>query len=424
MLKQSVTVINKSGKVVSTSKQLVSVWKEAKAAYKARKEELKATRQSDYREREVRKALEHATLSEEHVPRRSRDDQHHSSSRSHVSRSKTTSRRKEGRRPTLERGATDAGYLNEVAYSHPSELPAYSAQNRGLVRRSTEPIPRARSDDSYDSDLAYGSLPPPLPVQPTQDVGELREKMSKVNQLLNEAHCLQYSATAVIEHLQKNPDALAAVGLALGEVATLVKTLGPGALASMKVAFPAVVALLASPQFLIAGGLAVGVTVIMLGGYKIVKKIRENQSAQEDDEVMELRELEGDLSRIEGWRRGVADAGYGTDYGTDNGTSVEGEFVTPGAERILIEEGLLQPQVRKSKSERTHKSRRVSESESGRSKHSRQSKHRHHSSRNDDSKSARSESSKTGKTKSKQKSVSGLKMLFSRRKVHAEAVAA
>ena len=122
----------------------------------------------------------------------------------------------------------------------------------------------------------------------------LKGEMSKLTQLLDEANCLQYTATTMIDHLQKNPEALAAVGLTLAEISQLARKVGPKALMSMKTAFPAVVALLASPEFLIAGGVAVGVTVVMLGGYKIIKRIKqkkEEEKTAKERERIEKREL-------------------------------------------------------------------------------------------------------------------------------------
>ena len=225
--------------------------------------------------------------------------------------------------------------------------------------------------------------------------------MSNLTRLLDEANCLQHSVTTMIETLQKDPDRLAAVGLALAEISTLARAMAPGALMAMKGTFPAAVALLASPQFMIAGGVALGVTVVALGGYKIIKKIKAQQSDDDDDDfnflasidkhdifgkirsktglgsksrghqgddgphVDEIREIGGDLSRIELWRRGIAEA-----EASSAGTSVDGEFITRNAGRQLVEEGVLQPgQVRLSPSttdehgRKSKKSRSKKESE-------------------------------------------------------------
>ena len=217
--------------------------------------------------------------------------------------------------------------------------PDYPRSPHGeLVRRSTsrsgyfddESPPRspARSNSVPDLDLAYGELPPDLVMAKykNNDEMELKEKISKVKLMLDEAHCVQYSVTSVVASLQKNPEAMAAVALTLAEISNLATKMAPGALMALKSSAPAVFALLLSPEFLIAGGVAVGVTVVAFGGYKIIKKIKANKKAKEDPGMDEMLEIGGDLSRIENWRRGISDAAA-----SSVGTSVEGEFITPQA---------------------------------------------------------------------------------------------
>lgn len=173
-------------------------------------------------------------------------------------------------------------------------------------------------------DLAYGPIPPPLPVATQANDTEFKSLVNRVKGLLEEADCLQYSVSATIASLQKNPDAMAAVALTLAEISNIATKMAPGVLASMKVSAPAVFALLASPQFLIAGGVAVGVTIVALGGYKIIKKIRA-KNAVDDPDMDEMLEI-GDVSTIDNWRRGIAEAEE-----QSVGTSVDGEFITPEA---------------------------------------------------------------------------------------------
>jgi hypothetical protein len=420
-LNQTITVINKSGKVVNSSKHLVSVWREAKAAYLSRKAEISA-KQARKDEAQMRRAINRISLSDEHLPRAE-------SSRS-VRRSKTTARRRDGqpthqdsqRRsiPGMERGYSDSVYANDIQYRN---LEDPSPRNRHLapaqqqfVRRHTTPLDRPTSSESFDEHLAYGDMPP-LPARSSKQEAELRDKMTFLNRFLDEADCLQYSATSTIEHLQKNPDALAAVGLTLAEISTLLAKLGPPALAGLKTAFPAVMALLAAPEFLIAGGVAVGVTVVMLGGYKIIKQIKGKKTAlKEGDDVTELRELEGDLSRIEMWRRGIAD-----EESRSMGTTVDGEFITPQASRRLMEEGVLMPEqvvrpdARRSRSDAGTRRHRRTMSEGGGTQMSGSRRHGGQAGaprlrRAESTKSASVVSSRTGGKR--KKAVSGLKMLF------------
>lgn len=306
------------------------------------------------------------------------------------------------------------------------------------------PVSRRASHNDIDMDLAYGDAPPPLPVSKIEDSPELRDKLTGLQRLLEECNCLQHSAGATIENLQKNPEALAAVGLTLAEISTLVTKLSPGALPGLKAAFPAIMALLASPQFAIAAGVAVGVTIIAFGGYKIVKKIQAS-NRERHDEAMLLTGADGaeqqqpqpaspeesldelrELSSVERWRRGIAD-----EQARSVGTSVDGEFITPIASRTLIEEGKLteadfkpreKDKDRKKREKKEDKAAskvasskaktRVAESEAGRSVRSHRSE-RHEKSSAVGSSTSRSSKKGTEKEREKKKEPSGLKLLFS-----------
>lgn len=377
MINQTVTIVNKSGKIVSSSKHLVNVFNEAKSAYNERKAEIKAVRKSEQdakdRERIARKKLEALALEDNEDTRSHRS---HRSSRRGSEDGRSTIKRKPvpsrvgKERPPVERGISDSFYANdrprrsshqvrssplrqEIDDEEPriGELTRRHTDGMQLQRRHTERRPRRRrtSADTVDMDLAYGELPPPLPESKHEDEIELKSKMNYLQRLLDEGNCVQHTVTATIDNLQKNPDALAAVALTLAEISNIAAKMAPGALAAMKGSFPAIVALLASPQFAIAAGVGVGVTIIALGGYKIIKKIRaqnENsdrlleqgvEAAQEQadspgDDMDELQEI----SRIEMWRRGIAD-----EQANSMGTSVDGEFITPVATRTMLEDGRL-----------------------------------------------------------------------------------
>jgi hypothetical protein len=291
------------------------------------------------------------------------------------------------------------------------------------VQRSSQGISRRKSEGYIDMDLAYGDIPPPLPEKKYED-GELKEKASKITMLLEEANCLQYSVTQTIENLQKNPEALAAVSLTLAEISAIVGKMGPGVLMTLKGSFPAVAALLLSPQFMIAGGVAVGVTIVALGGYKIVKKIQADNAekaavaaattpipmagrgrADSGADLDQLDELEpAELSRVELWRRGIADV-----EAESAGTSIDGEFITPGASRQLIDAGVLdEDDLRSRRSGRTHRSHRAKSEHSVKtSKTSKTSK----TTKTSDTRKTKT-TVKEGSSKKKEKEPSGLKMLF------------
>ena len=161
---------------------------------------------------------------------------------------------------------------------------------------------------------------------------------------------------------------MAAVALTLAEISNVAKRLAPGALMAMKGSAPAVFALLASPQFLIAAGVGVGLTVVCLGGYKIVKKIKmknaglEASSPEADEEtgMDEMLEIGGQVSTIESWRQGIALAEEEAP-----GSTVEGEFITPKAAAIsrlnLNETGSKDGRRRRKKKSKDEKSNQGSE---------------------------------------------------------------
>jgi hypothetical protein len=439
MVAQVITIVNQSGKVVKSSKHLVNVFKEAKSAYDEKKAEIKAFRRHEQetkeRERQAIKQLERLRLEDD--DNRSRASSRHSSrdrrdGASRITRKPVPPPRTE--RPPVERGYSDSFYVQDMPTAPQSHRPSPLRQDSHgswrdaeprvgeLARRHTTDVARTtfrpstpkRSStmDDIDMDLAYGELPPPLPDHNYTDEVELRSKMNGLQRLLDECNCLQHSVTATIDNLQKNPDALAAVALTLAEISNLASKLAPGALATMKGSFPAVIALLASPEFAIAAGVGVGVTIIALGGYKIIKKIkaRKDEAARmleaapmqpelpapeesqiSEPEMDELREID----RIEVWRRGIADA-----EADSLGTSVDGEFITPVATRTLIEEGrLTEADLKSTTTKRTKHKSRKSRSESG--------------SKTSKAKTKTKVSEKSGK---KKKEPSGLRMLF---KTHA-----
>ena len=222
--------------------------------------------------------------------------------------------------------------------------------------------------EDLDMNLAYGDIPPPLPVARVDEEMEFKGLVGKVKILLEEADCVHYSVTAIIASLQKNPDAMAAVALTLAEISKLATKMAPGLLASMKGSAPAVFALLASPQFLIAAGVGVGVTIVALGGYKIIMKIR--AANVEDPVVDEMIELGVDVNRINNWRRGISEIEE-----QSVGTSADGEFITPLA--ATMSRLNLQEEKAADTSRRKHRSSRAlteSGSSSGGKKSSRSSK--------------------------------------------------
>ncbi|KAL9050716.1 MAG: hypothetical protein Q9162_006456 [Coniocarpon cinnabarinum] len=415
MLGQTITVVNKSGKVVSTSKHLVNVFKEAKSAYRERKAEIQATRDGGLEKKRSKNAKtedsrppspRHSpptprspvsrTESVTSVRQESRRDGNRERRREYrPDRRASESRHSTSHRQPMERGYTDSFYTNDTtrrrSHAPPSsplkfmEEAEKEKEGKELIRRrslddirtessrrSSQVVRRRTSD--IDMDLAYGELPPPLPARPLDEQNELKFKVTSLQRMLEEVNCLQHSAQATIKSLENNPDAMAAVALTMAEISGLVSKVGPGALTALKGSFPAVIALLASPEFLIAAGVGVGVTVIALGGYKIVKRIKAKKANSKNDAESpsgELEEVQSDvnLDRIENWRRGIADV-----EAQSVGTSVEGELITPGAAKQLREQGNMPSSSRKSKTSKDAKKERAQEKEDKRAREKQEKK--------------------------------------------------
>lgn len=256
--------------------------------------------------------------------------------------------------------------------------------------------------------LAYGNVPPdlgsrtdlgPVTVAEEEDAKwreemkkeeDARKLMGRIDALLDEAECVQHTATSIIDHLQQKPEAAAAVALLLAELSTLLKTMSPGFLGIIKGGFPAIFALLASPQFLIGVGVAVGVTVIFFGGWKIIKRMKEAKAIaaekKADAQAFEMQEqapvpdgqsafqagasygppgpgsyddalvIDEELSTIETWRRGITPAG-------EDEESVDLELITPEAVRSVRGDAMSIRTSRTHRSSKSHRSRRTHRAE-------------------------------------------------------------
>ncbi|KAL8719638.1 MAG: hypothetical protein Q9225_003386 [Loekoesia sp. 1 TL-2023] len=375
-LGQTIAVVDRSGKVVSTSKHLINVFKEAKAAYRERKAEVVAGRQYELEEKKARRALKAYAIKDDVSSKASRDS----------SRSKRSHRRPSSHRYYSDSIATSGIKREPSPPPSPSKLQqdrtSTLASPRALTRRHTDfdGAPKSpsmmRSQTSpcnIDLDLAYGDIPPPLEVARGDEEVELKGLVNKVKMMLEEAECLQYSATSIISTLQKDPDAMAAVALTLAEISNIASKMAPGALMAIKSSSPAVFALLASPQFMIAAGVGVGITIVALGGYKIIKKIKAKH-LEEDPGMDELLEIGGDVSRIDNWRRGIAEA-----QAESVGTSVDGEFITPQAaalSRLNLNEDVATSSHHRSSRKTTSEKASSRDSRSSKAGHSRSTKPR------------------------------------------------
>ncbi|EFX05770.1 hypothetical protein CMQ_3839 [Grosmannia clavigera kw1407] len=339
---------------------------------------------------------------------------------------------------------------SEVSSTAPSSLPPRRLlaaagqpdfQPRPLVRAQTTPaapesivpqtavvVARPRSNtalrdsgaDQLDMHLAYGDLPPDLDTYPDPDAGaaksedeEQKKAQAKtlidyIEALLDEAECIHHTAASIIARLQNSPEAAAAVALTLAELSALLAKLSPTFLGIIKGGSPAVFALLASPQFLIGTSIAVGITVVAFGGWKIVKRMTDGKQAFEaassspeqqrpsrlpagpslagvqmhslppavdrtaptviSDGFDEAVVLEEELSSIESWRRGIVPPSGLED------SAVDAELISPQAMRSRNGDDDTHT-VRSSRTH--HSSRSRTDTSSQRSSHSHHRSKRH-----------------------------------------------
>jgi len=93
--------------------------------------------------------------------------------------------------------------------------------------------------------------------------------LMRLTDILDTFDCLNASITTLVASLQKDPDALAMVGLTLAEISAIVAKTAPGVVVAAKAAFPVIFGILASPQFLVTAG----ASVIVIGGYQIIRRV-------------------------------------------------------------------------------------------------------------------------------------------------------
>ncbi|KAL6863708.1 hypothetical protein J3F83DRAFT_201930 [Trichoderma novae-zelandiae] len=461
-LDATITIVNNSGKIISTGKQLLSIWKTAQASYREKKTELNQERAQERAAEKrpppvpVKRAQTFDTSRS--IPRRQYDELSVASSHrtfkssiakkqlppvpnqlalteGNLERLSEVSGVAPSRAPSAYRGSYEDAMVLKGGFARvdpPAAALQQQVQPRMLARTRSDLEIEANKRMSMGSDLhlAYGDIPPDLadrvdldkhmhtsphhhhapdgldlPEGHVEDEREQAEQLiHKIENLLDEAHCAQHSATAIITHLQERPDAAAAVALTLAELSGIIMKLSPGFAAILKGTSPAIFALLASPQFLIGTGIAVGVTVVMFGGWKIVQRTFARRAVAYEgavpapalavprleepvDEAIVLETAEVDISGIDTWRRGIVDWGY---------ESADQELMTPEADRVTRErrtskggpEDYFDSKTRKSsKSHRSSKTH-SSSSHSSSSHKSHKSKHERESSSSSDKKSS------------------------------------
>jgi hypothetical protein len=364
---QTIAIVDKSNKVIGTTKHFKDIWSVAVEARAERKRK-KAQDRADKDKAEPGKVIGHGSVrhNADSIPLERSTAYYHDDPRIHrhafqagvendcwpgSQRAKTYASVERGTPPRVDEhhAYRGLGHFNEELYGATSIHSGSPRDGHDLVRRRTDlPLAtdhirrpsNARShstselDSQIDMDLAYGEfhpeslMPSPIAKQEYQKQ-EMASLVTKCKMLLEEADCAQHSVKAIVAHLKNNPDAMAAVGLTLAEISNLATKMAPAALAAFKTGAPAVFAILAAPEFLIAVGVGVGITVVMFGGYKIIRKIQAKMKDKDEPEMEEMIDMEK-LGSIHNWRRGIPDPDS-----VSVATSVEGEFITPAAARSM-----------------------------------------------------------------------------------------
>ncbi|KAF3070096.1 hypothetical protein CFAM422_006787 [Trichoderma lentiforme] len=454
-LDATITIVNNSGKLISTGKQLLSIWKTAQTSYQQKRDELSQERAQE-RAKPPPVPIKRAQTfdTSRSIPHRQYDELSVASSH----RTFKSSIAKKQLPPVPNQLALTEGNLeklSEVSSVAPSKPPSsyqgsygdamlvksgfsrvdppmalQTVQPRPLVRTRTDTEAEAMKRMSMGSDLhlAYGDIPPDLADRVDLDVHtapphvdlrdvhvedereQAEQLIHKIENLLDEASCAQHSATAIITHLQERPDAAAAVALTLAELSGIITKLSPGFAAILKGTSPAIFALLASPQFLIGTGIAVGVTVVMFGGWKIIQRATQNSFAKKPlayeaaaaapvpnlpalpesgiDEAIVLESVEVDISSIDTWRRGIVDLGY---------ESADQELMTPAAERVRRSSKAGSEDYFSRKGSKSHRSSSSKTHSSSQSTSS--SSHKSHKSRHEKDSSDKKSSGSSGSSK-------------------------
>jgi hypothetical protein len=175
----------------------------------------------------------------------------------------------------------DTRSIADSTFSDITEDALVPSAGNALARRdSTMDHPRRSEDNAVYARGAAGELAtagqtmdmaPALFNDPT--VVAVQALLVRVQSIIDEIQCLAFGLSTLITELQKTPETFAAVGLSLAEIAQMLTHIAPGVMIFLKTAYPTIFALISSPHFAIVAGVGTAATVVVLGGYKIVKSI-------------------------------------------------------------------------------------------------------------------------------------------------------
>ncbi|KAK6343730.1 hypothetical protein TWF730_011319 [Orbilia blumenaviensis] len=333
-LNYTVEVVDKAGKAIHTSKTIFGALREARDAYKAKRAERKAEREA---EKAARRAVKERAYEEQlREARRARREARRAIEDDGRSEERRRERRERRERRMIEDGKhdsndtkdRDAGSDTSSIYSHRDK----NGSAGDLTLRS-----------SSTTDLSLPGLPQRPEVDEEDD--HLTALFTQVQDIIDHAAAAQSSVVTLVDALRREPETLAMVGLTLAEISTIVAKLSPAALAGAQISWPVVFSFLASPQFAIVAGGVIGTTVILLGGYKIIKKMIYGEPAK-PPEIIDM----GGTVVDEGDVRAITAAG-------------EPPAPTPAVAEITqrVEEIRVNDTARERERERHHRSRRDSE---------------------------------------------------------------
>ncbi|KAK6537170.1 hypothetical protein TWF694_011367 [Orbilia ellipsospora] len=328
----TVEVVDKTGKAIHTSKTILGALREARDAYKNKRAERKAEREA---EKAARRAIKQRAYEEElREARRARRE-----ARRAIEDDGRSEERRRERRERKERRMLEGGDNQTERGDNGSDTSSiYSAANGNrsvgeLTIKST-------------TDLALPPLPTPPPEVDEED-DHLTALFVQVQDIIDHAAAAQSSVFTLVEALRRDPETLAMVGITLAEISTVVAKLTPTALAGLKVSWPVVFSFLASPQFAIMAGVGIGTTVILLGGYKIIKKMIYGEPAK-PPEIIDM----GGTVVDEGDVRTITEAGEATPLPPP----VPPKDAAPKIDEIRIDDA-----AREREREKYHKSKKEAE---------------------------------------------------------------
>ncbi|KAI5849857.1 hypothetical protein BZA05DRAFT_474859 [Tricharina praecox] len=281
----TVTVMNQHGEVIHNgSKSFFSAFKEAKDAYKQRKAEIAVERRSQGRAREtvMRRNTTRTAGSIQEAPATPmvEDNSAHHSKKKHrkpTRRNSSSLSNRSGEEEITEDALVvrSAGAGDAFARQDSIQQQQQQQQQRQLQQQYEEEQEHQLYQQSHGGALSAHDhardMAPALFNDPS--VVAVQTLLARVQSIIDEINCITIGLTTLLTELQKTPETFAAVGLSLAEIANMLTHIAPGAMVVLKAGFPTVFALLSSPHFAVIAGVAGAATVIVLGGYKIVKSI-------------------------------------------------------------------------------------------------------------------------------------------------------